>query len=269
MTDLGDRSAFPRPAPRRTAGPQARKTLVSLIYHDIQAARHRYSFTIEEFREHLAAIKEAVGGAPAVPGGGPDLSGFALTFDDGHVGWLQAAEALQELQWKAFFFVITSAVGKAGALSRSDVRRLASMGHVFGTHTVDHPYLFSARDYAFILDQWSRSKADLEDALGRKVTSGAVPGGFYNSKVGRAADAAGLKYLFTSEPVVTNWDVGGCRIYGRFSLTNGMSSRKVARIAAGARFEHARQYLGWNLKKAAKSVMMGPYQALRKRLYPS
>lgn len=248
-------------------GRQTRMKLISLTYHDIQTARHHYSFTLEEFRQHLAAIKEAVGGAPAVLGESPGMSGFALTFDDGHIGWLKAAEALQELQWKAFFFVISGVVGKAGALERSDIKRLASMGHVIGTHTVDHPCLFSAKDDAFILDQWSRSKADLEDTLGREVTSGAVPGGFYNAKVGRAADAAGLKHLFTSEPVVTSWDVGGCRIYGRFSLTNGMSSRKVARIAAGARSEHASQYLSWNLKKAAKSVMMGPYQALRTYLY--
>jgi len=46
-----------------------------------------------------------------------------------------------------------------------------------------------------------------------------------------------------------------------------MSSRRVARIVAGARGERARQYLLWNLKKAAKAVMMRSYQALRKRLY--
>lgn len=245
--------------------------LISLIYHDIETARtdRRYSFSIADFRDHLAAIKETVGGAPEVPGGAPDMSGFALTFDDGHWGWLQAAEALQELQWKASFFVVTGRIGKAGAVDRSDIKRLAGMGHVIGSHTVDHPPQMSKRDDAFILDQWSRSKAALEDILGREVTSAAVPGGFYSARVGRAADAAGLKYLFTSEPVVTSWDVGGCRILGRFALTNGMSSRKIARIAAGARSEHARQYLAWNLKKAVKSVALRPYLALRKRIYPS
>lgn len=245
--------------------------LTALIYHDIEtkASDHRYSFTIQEFREHLAALKATLGAAPAVPDGAPDMSGFALTFDDGHVGWLQAAEALQEYRWKASFFVVTGRIGRPGGVDRSDIKGLAEMGHVIGTHTVDHPNQISKRDDAYILDQWSRSKAELEDILGREVSSAAVPGGFYSARVGRAADAAGLKYLFTSEPVVTSWGVSGCRIFGRFALTNGMSSKKIARIAAGARSEHARQYIAWNLKKAAKSVMMRPYCALRKRLYPS
>ena len=243
--------------------------LIALMYHDIEPARTRYSFTLAEFKQHLAAIRETAGGAPAVPGGAPDMSGFALTFDDGHPGWLHAAEALQELQWKAFFFVITSFVGKAGKLDRAAIRRLAEMGHVIGSHTVDHPVRLSERDDAFIRDQWSRSKAALEDILGREVASASVPGGFYDVKVGRAADAAGFKHLFTSEPVATSWEVGGCRVLGRFALTNGMSSRRVARIAAGRRSERARQYLAWNVKKAAKSVMLRPYLALRKRLYHS
>jgi peptidoglycan/xylan/chitin deacetylase (PgdA/CDA1 family) len=245
--------------------------LISLLYHEIEAGKtpHRYSVAIGEFREHLAEIRKTVGGTPAVPDGVFGLSGFALTFDDGHKGWLQAAEALQELQWKASFFFITSLIGSSESLDRHDIRRLAAMGHVIGSHTVDHPFQLSARHDKFILDQWSRSKAALEDILGREVTSASVPGGFYSARVGRAAEAAGLKHLFTSEPVATSWNVGGCTVMGRFALTNGMSSGKVARIAAGAPAEHAGQYLAWNLKKAVKSVMMRPYLALRKRMYPS
>jgi len=242
--------------------------LISLMYHDIETARtaHRYSFSIREFKDHLAAIKAAVGAPPEIPGGAAQ-SGYALTFDDGHLGWLQAAEALQELRWKASFFVITGLVGKAGALDSSVIRRIADMGHVIGSHSVDHPFQLSDRDDAFILDQWSRSKRSLEDILGREVTSASVPGGFYSPKVGRAAEAAGLRHLFTSEPVATSWQVGACRIFGRFALTNGMSSRRIARIVSGARLEHSGHYIAWTVKKAVKSVMMKPYLALRQRLY--
>ena len=245
--------------------------LISLMYHDIVTSRtdRRYSFTLGEFREHIAAIKDRVGAAPAILGDASELSGFALTFDDGHPGWLQAAEALEELQWKAFFFVITGAIGKAGCVGRSDIKRLAALGHVIGSHSVDHPGHFSGRSDAFILDQWRRSKAALEEILGREVTSASVPGGFYSAGVARAAAIAGVRHLFTSEPVATSWNVGRCMVWGRFKLTNGMSSRKVARIAAGARSEHARQFLAWNLKKAVKAVMLRPYLAIRKRIYPS
>lgn len=245
--------------------------LISLMYHTIETAHsdRRYSFTIGEFREHLAAIKATVGAAPAILGEASEMSGFALTFDDGHPGWLQAAEALQELQWKVFFFVVTGVIGKTGCLDRHDIKRLAALGHVIGSHTVDHPSHISRKDDAFILDQWSRSKAALEDIVGREVTCASVPNGFYSARVARAAAAAGLRHLFTSEPVATSWNVGGCRVLGRFKLTNGMSSRKVARIAAGARSERARQFLSWNLMKAAKAVVLRPYLAFRKRIYPS
>jgi peptidoglycan/xylan/chitin deacetylase (PgdA/CDA1 family) len=245
--------------------------LVSLMYHDIVTtkASRRYSFSVSEFRDHLAVIKKTVGGAPAVPGSARDMSGFALTFDDGHSGWLHAAEALQELQWKASFFVVTSWIGKAGLLDRSDIKRLAGMGHVIGSHTVDHPYQLSHRDEPFIRDQWSRSRAVLEDILGSPVTSAAVPGGSYGAKVGRAAAESGVKHLFTSDPVTTSVNVGGCRIMGRFALTSGMSSHRVARIAAGTLSEHALHYFVWNIKKVVKSVMPGPYRALREFFYPN
>ncbi len=240
--------------------------LISLMYHDIETTRTRlrYAFSIGEFKEHLAAIKNTVGHGPAIPGDS-GASGFALTFDDGHVGWLKAAEALNELRWKASFFIVTKGIGRPGALDRSAIRQLAGMGHVIGSHTVDHPAL-SGKDDAFILDQWTRSKAALEDILGQAVTTGSVPGGFYSPRVARAADAAGLKHLFTSEPVVPTWEVGGCRVLGRFTLLNGMSRGTVARIVGGDRSEHARHYLAWRVKKAVRSFMPRAYLALRDRV---
>lgn len=243
--------------------------LIALIYHDIERTPtyRRYSLTIGDFRAHLAAIRGAVRGAPVLPG--ERGSGFALTFDDGHEGWLEAGEALREFGWRASFFVVTGLLGRAGRLRRADVRRLAEMGHAIGTHTAEHPNLLYRRDDAYILDQWSRSKAILEDIVGAEVTSGALPGGDYRRNVGRAADAAGLRYLFTSEPVVESWRVGDCEVLGRFALTNGMSARRAARIASGNLAERAAQYVLWNAKKAAKAALRGPYQALRARLYPA
>jgi peptidoglycan/xylan/chitin deacetylase (PgdA/CDA1 family) len=245
--------------------------LISLMYHDIEPApsSRRYSFTIAEFREHLAAIKTRVGAAPSILGDAPGMSGFALTFDDGKRGCLQAAEALEEHRWKAFFFIITGVIGKTGYLDRADIRRLAGAGHVVGSHSADHPRHITGAGDPFILDQWRRSKAALEEILGREVTSASVPGGFYSARVARAAASAGIRHLFTSEPVATSWTVESCRVWGRYKLTNGMSSRKVAGIAAGARAERALQFLAWNLKKPVKAVMLAPYLAFRKRVYPS
>jgi peptidoglycan/xylan/chitin deacetylase (PgdA/CDA1 family) len=233
------------------------------MYHDIQPASGagRYSFSLEEFKAHLAAIQESVGRPPSAVDR-PESKGFALTFDDGDAGWLAAAEMLLERRWRAFFFVTTCAIGKPGKLTRSDLRSLAAMGHVIGSHSVDHPSRISSKADAYILDQWARSKAELEDILGKEVATASVPGGFYSAKVARAAETAGLLRLFTSEPVARSWDVGRCRVLGRFTLTRGMSGRKVARLAAGSVPERAGQYLAWNLKKAVKAAVLRPYWAL-------
>ena len=236
----------------------ARPKLNSLMYHDIRAlgAPSRYCFTIAEFRRHLRAIQERVGGAPAVVGAEGDAAGFALTFDDGYPGWLAAAEELLRLRWRAHFFVITDVLGKSGCLARSDIPRLASMGHVIGSHSVDHPAHFASLGDDALLRQWRDSKAALEDILGRAVNAASVPGGGYSERVARAAEASGFSHLFTSEPIATGWRVGRCRVQGRFTLVKSMSSRKVARLAAGAPSEKAREYLVWHLKKAVKAALL-------------
>lgn len=234
--------------------------LNALMYHDIRMKGPctRYAFTLDEFREHLEAIERRVGVSPTVLGEGRELEGFALTFDDGYAGWLAAAEELGARRWRAFFFLITGDLGMTGKLSRGDVRRLDSMGHVVGTHTVDHCSQLSARDEAYIHRQWRESRSALEEIIGREVRSASVPGGCYSPRVARAAEAAGLTHLFTSEPVSRAWRVGGCRILGRFALERGVGSRNVAKLAAGAWTVAVRHYLVWNTKKAIKRTLRPP-----------
>lgn len=239
--------------------------LAALMYHDIEAGptERRYSFSLAEFREHLEALAGAGLGAPGLPGDA--AASWAVTFDDGHPGWLAAADALAERGWKGVFFTISGAVGKAGGLSRADVRRLADMGHAVGSHSVDHPEALNRRDDAFILDQWSRSRRDLEDMTGGPVVTASVPGGFYGANVARAAAAAGLRHLFTSEPVLASWSEGGVEVYGRYTLTHGMGADDAVALAAGRGTARLRQFAAWNLKKAVKAVLLRPYLAVRAR----
>lgn len=236
---------------------QGQPRLNALMYHDIvtEGACTRYGFTLAEFRGHLDSIARRVEGVPAVVRPGGDLSGFALTFDDGYRGWLAAGEELAGRGWSAIFFLITGTLGLPGKLAPRDVRRLAAMGHVIGTHSVDHCARFEERDEAYLRRQWRESKAALESILGREVLCASIPGGGYGPRVASAASEAGLDYLFTSEPVTRAWRVGGCRLFGRFSLERGVSRATVARLAAGARPEAAARYLAWNAKKAVKRAL--------------
>jgi peptidoglycan/xylan/chitin deacetylase (PgdA/CDA1 family) len=241
-----------------------------LMYHDIEAepTRRRYSFTAAQLAEHLRALRASAGGPPAAPRDADgDPEGFALSFDDGHPGWLAASDALAALGWSAYFFVITGRIGAAGALSAAELRRLDAAGHVVGSHSVDHPYRLAAREPAFIEAQWSDSRKALEDALGKPVLTASVPGGSYTRKVGLAAEAAGVRRLFTSEPLATPWSDGSCRVHGRYALVNGMGPEQALALAQGRWRATASQLALWNVKKAARAVMDGPYQALRRALY--
>ena len=237
----------------------------TLMYHGIVEANstNRYHLSIHDFRRHLEGLRQRLGRAPAVPdSSGAPMTGFALTFDDGHPGWLGAGEELSQLGWKAVFLVVTSAIGRPGELSKDDLRRLASMGHVVGSHTVDHPAL-AGQSLDFIVRQWSESKAFLEDVLGESVTAAAVPGGYYSASVGKGAHAAGIRHLFTSEPVRTPWREGDCVVYGRFAVLNGMSAGRVADLAAGAPLPCAGQFAAWQGKKVLKSALGTSYLRLR------
>src|SRR5690606_9742143 len=54
-----------------------------------------------------------------------------------------------------------------------------------------------------------------------------------SQRVFASAAAAGLRWLFTSEPwLVPRW-VDGCRVLGRVVLKRGVSTPRVAELAAG------------------------------------
>jgi peptidoglycan/xylan/chitin deacetylase (PgdA/CDA1 family) len=226
------------------------------MYHGITAAPadNRYSLELARFREHLAAIR-ARGAAS-----------FEVTFDDGHPGWLAAAEALGEHGWKGVFFVVTCAIGRPGELSKADLRRLAAMGHEVGSHSVDHPDDLWRREASYIRAQWRDSKAFLEEVLGAPVLSASVPGGYYSETVGRMAQEAGVRRLYTSEPVSAPWSVGDCAVFGRYAVFNTTTAERAAALAAGDLLPAALQRAAWTGKKALKTSFPGAYDAARRRL---
>ena len=59
-----------------------------------------------------------------------------------------------------------------------------------------------------MVSEWSRSRAMLEDILGHAVDVASVPGGYFSAVVARAAREAGIRVLFTSEPVTPSIPAG-------------------------------------------------------------
>jgi peptidoglycan/xylan/chitin deacetylase (PgdA/CDA1 family) len=163
--------------------------------------------------------------------------------------------------------VTTGRIGSAGFLDAAGIRALDAAGHVIGSHSESHPIRFAALARAAMLREWTASRAALEAILGRAVTVASVPGGYFSPAVAEAAAEAGIRLLFTSEPVSRVAEIAGCRVFGRYTLRRASTAAEAAALAAGRPAARARQWVGWNSKKVVKRLGGRAYLALRERIF--
>ncbi|HEV3467914.1 MAG TPA: polysaccharide deacetylase family protein [Pyrinomonadaceae bacterium] len=256
---------------------------IALMYHDVVdgdaydasgfagADAALYKLGRAEFEAHLAAIAASGAARPVTVAelGGPGGAArpLLLTFDDGGVSaYTHAAPALERRGWRGHFFVTTGRVGTPGFLSREQILDLDRRGHVVGSHSATHPARMARCGYEEVLREWRSSAAFLSDILGRAVTAASVPGGYYSRRVAEAADEAGIRHLFTSEPTAGLHKVGGCLVVGRYAVQRWTTPRAAAAIAAGRLAPRLRQAVLWNAKKATKAVGGEFYLRARKAL---
>jgi len=154
-----------------------------------------------------------------------------LTFDDGGKSAVQIGDGLAARGWKGHFFIVTSLIGRRTFLTRSEIRYLRSCGHLIGSHSHSHPDIFNALSRERMLDEWQVSCEALAQLLGESCVTASVPGGDSSALVFESAGAAGLRYLFTSEPWLAPRHVGGCWILGRFIPKSWTQSSRVGGLA--------------------------------------
>lgn len=242
---------------------------ITLLYHDIVPGRQYvlsgfqsadsniYKLDRGEFQRHLEEIATHSRQTPELleARGDDARPRLSLTFDDGGASAaLYVADMLEPYRWPAYFFVTTDAIGTKGFLSEEQIRAMRKRGHVIGSHSCSHPVRMSHCTPAQLDREWRDSVRRLEDILGERVSSASVPGGYYSRKVATAAAAAGIRTLFTSEPVTSTWDVDGCLVVGRFSVQQGVPAEWVRAVVAGRARPRLQRYLFWNAKKAMKAV---------------
>jgi peptidoglycan/xylan/chitin deacetylase (PgdA/CDA1 family) len=104
----------------------------------------------------------------------------ALTFDDATADHNAVGEELARRGLRGLFFVPTAKVGRAGRLTRSDLRRLGSLGHTLGSHGHRHIPL---RGRGPFVEEVQGSKARLEAMTGAEVTHFAPPGGIHSRQL--------------------------------------------------------------------------------------
>lgn len=254
---------------------------LTLLYHDVLdpssglasgfvgADADVYKLDRSEFAQHLAAIAAAT---PQRPGSvmstlaSQATEALLLTFDDGGASALHpTADLLDARGWVGHFLITGDFIGSHGFVSAADIRDLRQRGHVIGSHSCSHPARMANCNRSQLTREWSDSCRRLADILGEAVDVASVPGGYYAKVVADTAAEAGIRALFTSEPVTTVGQVGDCAVVGRYSIQRGTPPEIAAALASGAFAPRAKQFAYWNMKKAVKAV--GGSQWLRLRKY--
>jgi peptidoglycan/xylan/chitin deacetylase (PgdA/CDA1 family) len=199
------------------------------------------------FAEHL----DRIGSVPAMPAriDTIDLTRpghhVILTFDDGGKSAIRIGAELSRRGWKGHFFITTSLIGSRAFLTSAEIRQLRHAGHLIGSHSHSHPNIYRELDRGRMVVEWRQSCDILEQLLGEPCRTAAVPGGEISAAVLRSAGAAGLRYLFTSEPVVVPRVVAGCWVLGRFCPKSSTSADEIADLAA---------FRGWAAKRLVRRM---------------
>ena len=238
----------------------------ALMYHDIVCAGAEdasgfggrdaalYKVTPERFAEHLAAIARA------------GARNTVLTFDDGGLSAMRAADGLEQHGLVGHFFMTVDYIGALGFLTRGDLRQLHARGHVVGSHSCSHPLRMGHCARSRLFYEWRQSRAVLSDLIGANVLTASVPGGDFAWPVAETAAEAGFATLFTSEPTTIVHALGGLTVHGRFAIKRWTRASTAARLARGQAIACAPQVFSWNGKKLIKRLGGAGYVELRRRL---
>jgi peptidoglycan/xylan/chitin deacetylase (PgdA/CDA1 family) len=208
------------------------------------------------FAEHLDAIADS----PWLPRLVTELDEavptrcLLLTFDDGGLSALHAADELCRRGWRGHFFIVTSRIGTATFLAADALRQLHACGHVVGSHSHTHPDIFRELAPQAMASEWRTSAALLSDVLGAPCAAASVPGGEISKAVLESAADAGFRSLFTVEPRVRPWMVGECRVFGRYIVKARTPPARVRELA---------QFRGWTGALAGRRL-----KAVARRSFP-
>jgi peptidoglycan/xylan/chitin deacetylase (PgdA/CDA1 family) len=191
-------------------------------------------------------------------GGEDSESLICLTFDDGNSSDFERVyPALQARKASATFFVVPDWLGRAGFLTRAQVRELHAGGMQVGSHSMTHQNLRHA-PAAVRQRELTDSRKYLEDLIGAPVTTFAFPYGAESPGAIRAVFEAGYVRCCTSR-------------HGIAQLANSVWPRNSinSRTSVGAGYRALRAgaatRLMWTLEDAAKSMVKRQFP----RLYPA
>lgn len=177
-----------------------------LTYHCVRETGNVYGMPAEQFRAQLRFLKDYGWKAECVRQLEARLQGrlpipshyVVLTFDDGDISVIRAAEMLAEFGFRASVFVTRDkSMHGWPFLSPAEIRTLRSLGFSMGTHGTSHRRL-SALPERECLAELRESKKWLEDILGEPVRYMSAPHGALSRRVLGHARQQGYVLVATS-----------------------------------------------------------------------
>ena len=133
-----------------------------------------------------------------------------VSFDDGYVDQIQAAEILENAGGRGTFFVVPGLLGGkmpgAGCWNRwklmspGQIRELFARGHEIGGHSLTHPGPLDQLEPVARRKEISACRERLEELLGRDVNGFSYPHGGYCAGLKKMVALAGYKYACCSRP---------------------------------------------------------------------
>ncbi|WP_231751091.1 polysaccharide deacetylase family protein [Mycobacterium sp. NAZ190054] len=178
-----------------------------------------------------------------------------LTFDDGYGDFVPyALPILRRHHFTATLFVLAGRLGGQNEWSRpgpnkplltaDQVRDLDRDGMEIGSHGLKHISLVQAADPE-LADETTRSRAILEDLLGKQVRGFCYPYGYLDPRIVQATRAAGYDYACAvgPTPCIGRYAIPRTYVHDRDTLWRLDAKRTVSVLTVGNRFG-VRRYRG-------------------------
>lgn len=192
------------------------KGIPVLMYHALEDAAHpagakdageqRYVLQVSQFREqmeylHREGYRTFLLDELQKLAEGPEKA-VVLTFDDGHESnFTLALPILQELGFKAEFFITTGWIGTPYFMSEEQILGLHQAGMGIGSHGVTHQFFDDMTD-SDCERELQESMVTLSQITGCKVSTFSAPGGRLSSNVTCLAEKLDYSAVCTSLPGV-------------------------------------------------------------------
>ncbi len=178
-----------------------------------------------------------------------------VTFDDGHISNLVAAEALSKFGFSGTFFITKNFCSKDSRfVDEDDVRKLAQVCSV-GSHTVTHGSLIKMPPDQ-VMFELKYSKEWLENVIGKQVVGLSAPGGSINASVAQIALKIGYDLIGNSlEWWNRSEDVRDTRLVNRIVILRSYSISTFARIMTRNTPFYMRRRLRYELVTVADKLL--------------